>query len=177
MVTTSRGQRYRDQRDIKRALTALTACALLCALALTPLVRPGLAEAPGSLAANGIVPLSGGGYLSVVPVSSSIDLGETVDVEIWINDVEDFYGLDFCLSFNEDLVSVPSNNGTLLYEVFDPAPMHTFLLFNNVGTAATAGCGCTPETGKRYYHLAITNLNPAVPFTGSGRVVRLTFRG
>jgi hypothetical protein len=125
--------------------------------------------------------LLGAGTLSVSPMSPTIDAGETVAVDVWISDTADLYGMDFRLCFDSAIVSVPSDNATLLWEVFDPA--NNFLIRNGVYVSNTLLCPCTSVSTNKWYWYALTQtddpLNPGypLPFSGSGRIARLTFQG
>jgi hypothetical protein len=103
------------------------------------------------------------GTIQFRPTIAYVSPGGTVTVEVWLQDVGGIYGLDLRFDFDKDLVSVPSGNVTPLWDVFDSAN-HFF-----VGNSANN------STGKVLY--AVVNTEPAVPFTGTGRVCSVTFSG
>ena len=113
--------------------------------------------------ADEVVPAAGTAIIAILPVATSVDVGGTVTVEVWLQDVENFYGIDLRISFNPALLSVPSGSTTPLWEVFDSSSH--FLLKN------------TADNDAGTLWLALTNVNPAEPFTGSGRVCTITFSG
>ena len=170
----------------RRILGPLLPLVLLAAVLLGPL-PPSLSEPEPDAGYSGAVPvlpeahlgdassLLGAGTVYLSPSSSTIDVGETVTVDVWINDTADLYGMDFCISFDGGIVSVPSNNATMLWEVLDP--VYKWVLYNTVTGAAESTCPCTPIPTDTLYHYLVTNLNPAEPFSGSGRFARLTFQG
>ena len=121
------------------------------------------------------------GTMSLSPSDSYILVGETVSVDVWISDVTDLYGLDFVLWFDSTIVSVPTNNGTLLWEVFDP--VNNFTVRNAVYPSPPWPAYCSAATNRKFYWYSVTQtedwMNPGypLPFSGSGRVARLTFQG
>jgi hypothetical protein len=103
------------------------------------------------------------GVIRVAPSPAQIETGELVTVEIWVDDVVGYYGIELRARFNPDRVTVPSANCTPLWDVFD-AQNH-FIVSNVVDNA----------TGEFQY--VVLNLNPAEPFSGSGRICSITFMG
>ncbi|MFP3897171.1 MAG: cohesin domain-containing protein [Anaerolineales bacterium] len=101
------------------------------------------------------------GTIRILPETANMDQGEEVTVYVWLEDVGDYYGLDFKLDYDESVVSVPAGQVTPLWEVFDES--NHFMIKNQA------------DDGTVWY--AITNINPAEPFTGTGRVCSITFRG
>jgi len=110
-----------------------------------------------------VSPLSVAGSIRILPATAQIDPGQSVTVEIWLENVGDFYGLDLRFSFDPAVVSVPTGKATPLWELFD-ATNH-MVIKNEANNT----------TGQVWY--AVTNLNPAAPFSGSGRVASITFQG
>lgn len=105
---------------------------------------------------------TGAGVIRFAVPSGSINVGAEVTVDIWLEDVSDVYGIDIAFSFDPDVVTVPAGQVLPLWEVFDSS--NHFTIRNEVDNVEGLG---------RY---AIANLNPAEPFTGSGRVCSITFR-
>ncbi|MBC7265223.1 MAG: hypothetical protein H5T64_12840 [Chloroflexi bacterium] len=103
------------------------------------------------------------GVIQIRPSLATVDVGGNVTVEVWLMDVGNYYGIDFRLSFDKNLVSVPSGQVTPLWELFDP--VNHFIIKNQADS----------ENGTIWY--AVTNLNPAGPFTGTGRLCSITFSG
>ena len=122
---------------------------LVCVLALAP-ASP--AEA-----------LAGAGSIGVRPNFVNIIVGQSTTVEIWVEEVEDYYGLEVKLRFDPARVSVPAGACAPLWDVFDE--QHHLIVRNSADN----------QTGQVWY--AISNLNPAGPFSGSGRICSLTFVG
>jgi hypothetical protein len=103
------------------------------------------------------------GTVRLAPTSAQLDVGESVDVEIWLDDVADYYTFDVRVQFDPDLLDVPAGKVTPLWDLFDQG--NKWIIRNRVDE----------EEGGVWY--AVSNLNPAEPFDGTGRVCRITFRG
>lgn len=99
--------------------------------------------------------------IRVLPAPTSVPVGGSVTVDIWREDVGNYYGIDFRLSYDPALVQVPAGAVTPMWKVFDP--INHFIIKN------------TAADGQVWY--AVTNINPAEPFTGTGRVASITFSG
>lgn len=97
--------------------------------------------------------------VTIESVTTTINGCETLDVFIRINDVEGLYGADVLLTFDPEILAVDG-----LQELDDFLKPPFFIPrneFNN--TAGTV-------------RLALTQLNPTPPATGSGNFARITFR-
>lgn len=90
-------------------------------------------------------------------------VGATTTVDVWLEDAEAIYGLDIRLSYNPAIVSVPVGQVMPLWEVFDES---NHFIVKNVADN---------DAGTIWY--AVTNINPAEPFTGTGRICSITFAG
>jgi len=100
------------------------------------------------------------GTLRLSPAAVEISPGESTTVEVWLQNASNYYGLDLALTYDPAIVEVPSGHVNPLWEVF-AADSH-FVVIDR----AAAG-------QVRY---ALANLNPAKPFSGTGRVCSITFR-
>ena len=167
----------------RRPMSVLPALVLACALGLAfacpTLARPepgppGSRMLPGSVDAGASLAM-GAGTLSVSPSSASIAVGGTVSVDVWISEVTDLYGIDFRLCYDSSIVKIPSENATLLWEVLHPV-FHN-VLYNAVVDPYPEYCPCSVIPDHKWYWYAVTDLNPATGFTGSGRFVTITFQG
>ncbi|MBC7265224.1 MAG: hypothetical protein H5T64_12845 [Chloroflexi bacterium] len=118
---------------------------------------------PSTLASDDVDVLDLPGTLRISPPSATIDVGGNVTVDILLENGGNYYGLDLRFSFDKNLVSVPSGQVTPLWEVFDP--VNHFIIKNQADNA----------NGTVWY--AVTNINPAEPFTGTGRICSVTFSG
>jgi hypothetical protein len=103
------------------------------------------------------------GAITVRPAYSTLGAGDTVTVDVWLEDVEDYYGLEFKLTFDPEVIVVPAGGVTSVWEVFDEA--HHFVAQSEIDNVA----------GLVWY--AVTNAHPAGEFTGTGRVCSITFVG
>jgi len=103
------------------------------------------------------------GTLRIQPQTSTVGPGGSVTVEVWLEDVGDYYGVDFRLAFHPSVLSVPAGQVTPLWDLLDPT--NHFVVKNEADNAAGS---------VRY---AVANMNPAEPFSGSGRICSITFSG
>lgn len=130
----------------------------LVAVLAVPLL---LALPSGSLATQ--PPISAqaeAGALGISPRSLTVQQGEIATVTVWLTDVADYYGLDFRLGFDPGVVTAAQVMPA--WEVFD-ASDH-FIVKNEIDNAS----------GEIWY--AVSNLNPAEAFTGTGHVCSITFQ-
>lgn len=127
-------------------------CVLLVALVL------------GSAVWGGRTWAGGAPSVQVLPPSVHLEsVGESTPLDVYLEGVEGIYGLDVRLSFDPEIVTVPAGRVTPLWEVFDP--YNHFVVKNEVNN----------EAGTIWY--AVTNINPAEPFSGGGRVCSIVFQG
>jgi len=153
-VAVGRGAPWGAVAD-RRALLAISlAAALWLGAALVLRVGP---AASGGAAAN--VP----GTIRVIPAESHLQAGQTVTVEVWLDGGGNYYGLDVRLSFDPAVVRVPSGRVTPLWDVLDPVD---HFAIKNVADNVN---------GTVWY--ALTNINPAEAFTGTGRICAIAFTG
>jgi hypothetical protein len=102
------------------------------------------------------------GTIRISPTLTTVSVGEIVTVEVWLEDIADYYGVDFRLYFNPNVVEAPSGVATPLWDIFDEG--NHWITRNEADNI----------NGTVWY--ALTNLNPAQPFTGTGRICSITFR-
>ncbi len=136
----------------------LLSCLVLAGIAIAPNGR-GTAFAGGEPKAS----VGNAGIVRVQAPSAAQPIGSDVTVEIWLDGASNLYGIDVRLAFDPDVVNVPSEQVTPLWDVFD-ANNH-FVIKNHVDN----------DAGIAWY--AVTNVNPSEPFTGTGRVCSITFSG
>lgn len=148
------------RRNLRRAAAgmALVACLLLIDGATASKGgAPCLADEVSRTASNGA------GIVRILAPSAAQPVGGNTTVEIWLENVVGFYGVDIRLSFDSDMVRVPSGQVTPLWDVFDSS--NHFIIKNQVDN----------DAGMAWF--AVTNMNPSEPFTGTGRVCSITFSG
>jgi len=103
----------------------------------------------------------------VTPASVQVTAGQTVDVAVEVIAVQDLYGCDVALSFDPAVVEVvdvdPTLDGIQVgHGLFlDPG----FVLYNLADNQAGA------------LRMAITQMNPSLPKSGTGTLIVVTFRG
>lgn len=147
-------------RNLRRAATgmAFIACLLLAAGAIASGGGdPSLAdEAPRTN-------VDEAGIVRIKAPPAAQPVGGSTTVEIWLENVIGYYGVDVRLSFDPGIVRVPSEQVTPLWDVFDAS--NHFIIKNQVNN----------EAGTAWF--AVANVNPSEPFSGSGRVCSITFSG
>ncbi len=103
----------------------------------------------------------------VAPASVEVAAGQTVDVAVEVVDVQDLYGADVALAFDPAVVEVVDADPTLDgiqvgHGLFlDPGFVLYNLADNQAGTA----------------RMAITQMNPSLPKSGTGALIVVTLRG
>ena len=111
------------------------------------------------------------------PVQASVAVGETVTINLYVQDVVDLYGVDVRLSFDSEVLQVvdaaPATDGVQI------TPLDTFLKPDFVARkkACNSADPSDPECaagGLVWY--AATQVNPSQPVSGSGPLAALTFR-
>ena len=111
------------------------------------------------------------------PLDANVVVGDTVVVNLYIQDVTNLYGADIRLRFDPALLEVqdaaPAQPGVQMQ------PLSGFLLPNfvikkkacNVVDPGDPDCS---EAGIVWY--AVTQINPSLPVSGSGAVAAVTFK-
>jgi hypothetical protein len=154
------------------ALSIVIVAALLGGFAGTALAQPDpilMNATQQRPAPDEVLAQDAAGTLKILPNPAYVDIGGSVTVDIWLEDVGNIYGLDFKLNFEKAKVSIPSGNATPLWEVFTPInPTDPEPFKNSVANL--------DETYDQLWY-AVYNLNPAEPFTGTGRLCSITFSG
>jgi len=103
------------------------------------------------------------GTVRIQPAEATVDVGRTVTVEVRLEDVGNSYGLDIRLAFDPALVQVPSGRVTPRWDLLHS--LNHFVIKNEANNIS----------GTVWY--AVTNIHPAEPFTGTGRVCAIAFTG
>ncbi|MBC7240452.1 MAG: hypothetical protein H5T71_10170, partial [Chloroflexi bacterium] len=73
----------------------------------------------GTAASGPMASSNGAGTVRILPNPAYVDVGGTVTVYVWLENAENYYGLDFRFTFEKARVSIPANKASLLWEVFD----------------------------------------------------------
>jgi len=141
---------------LSRVKRAIALFSLLCLVLLPATIVCGDSRAAGEAGTTGNI-MASPGTIRLDPSPATADVGEPVTTYVWLENGADYYGIDIRFRFDEDLVSIPSGHVTPLWDVFDES--NQMIIKNQV------------DDGLIWY--SITNLNPAGPFTGTGRRSRL----
>lgn len=148
---------WRDWTEAHEGLLRLVPLALVVAALVS-------APQPHSVIAGRFTSdMAKAGSIHIDPASAAIEVGDAVTVDVVLSDGAGYYGLELDLSFDPGVVSVPSAQVEPVWEVFDAE--HHWTVRNDVDKVSGT------------VHYAVTNLHPAEPFTGTGRVCRITFTG
>jgi hypothetical protein len=111
----------------------------------------------------------GQAYLVVSPSSAELVIGDTFAIEVRVESVRNLYGVDIRLSFDPAKVEVQdANPGTAGVQI-EPGP------FLDVTQGFVAQNSADNTAGRINYAMAL--LSPAEPKSGSGTLVRITFKG
>lgn len=125
--------------------------------------------------------------LSVIPKQTSVQVGKTVVINITLSDVENLYGLDLTLDFNNSVVQLVSakpdgSNPGSAAGFLGTASIPGGVLYGSplINDANAIDSGClyynTSLSTVNEYHLFATSVNPASSFNGSGTIASLTFK-
>jgi hypothetical protein len=153
----------RDPRPDTAVGLRLVSCALAAVAAFAAaVVAFGILQAPVR-ASNSLRLMAEAGTLRLVPASAQVDPGDTVQVEVWLENVAEYYTLDVRVGFDPELVEVPDGGVDPLWDLFDKN--NHWIIRKQVDH----------DAGEVWY--AVTNLNPAQAFEGTGRVCAITFQG
>jgi len=142
---------------LSRVKRAIALFSLLCLVLLPATIVCGDSRAAGEAGTTGNI-MASPGTIRLDPSPATADVGEPVTTYVWLENGADYYGIDIRFRFDEDLVSIPSGHVTPLWDVFDES--NQMIIKNQV------------DDGLIWY--SITNLNPAGPFTGTGRICSIT---
>lgn len=103
----------------------------------------------------------------VTPAQSQVVAGETVDVAVEVVEVQDLYAFDVALTFDPSVVEVVDADPNL------PGVQVGLGLFLDAGFAIVNQADNVAGTA----HLAMTQLNPSVPKSGTGALIVLRLLG
>lgn len=111
------------------------------------------------------------------PLSSSVKVGDTFVVNLYVQDIVDGYGLDVRMCFDPQVIQVQDVDANI--PGIQIQPLATFMQpafvikreAQNAPDPARAECA---TSGFIWY--AFTQLNPTPPKTGSGAIAAVTFK-
>jgi len=132
--------------SIKKPLILLTICALL---AVVPIYEV----------------MAQGATVKVQPSTAAPKYGENFTVDITVSNVQNLYAVDVQLSWNKDIIRISSATPQLGVESHPGGVLH-----QNVYIALNS---MSQQTGT--YQLVATSEGSAAAFSGSGKIVTLTF--
>ncbi len=102
--------------------------------------------------------------VTVTPQTSTPVVGQTLTVNITLNNVQNLYGIDVTLNWNPSLLSFQTNsNQTFIGYSYGVLNNPTSLVLDSASQA----------TGE--FHLVVTSVSPATAFSGSGTIATLMF--
>ncbi len=103
--------------------------------------------------------------VKVQPSTSSPNVGATFTVDITISNVQNLYGVDVTLTWNKDVLRIISASSQLGVESHTGGVLHetVYIAFDSM----------SQQTGT--YELVATSEGSAAGFSGSGKIVTLTF--
>ena len=108
--------------------------------------------------------------VQVEPSLISAKVDETFDVNITLSNVQNLYGLDVTLNWNNAVLQVVEANPNLGVESHPNGVLH-----ETIGAPIyIAEDNASQEIGA--YHLVATSQNPAASFSGSGTIATITFK-
>jgi hypothetical protein len=124
--------------------------------------------------------------VSISPPQTSVQVGKTFVINITLSDVENLYGLDLTLDYNNSVVHLVSAkpDGSDLASAagfLGTASIPGGVLYGSplINDANAINSGClyynTSLSTVNEYHLFATSVNPASSFNGSGTIASLTF--
>ena len=131
---------------ITKAILLLSVCALL---ALYPI---------SAVSAQGTT-------VKVEPSKTTPIVGETLTVNITISNVQNLYGVDVTLRWNNSALKVLSNTSLLGVESHPNGVLHENILIAEASASQQIGA----------YTLVATSTSPAASFSGRGTIATLTF--
>jgi hypothetical protein len=107
--------------------------------------------------------------VKVEPNQSIAKIGEPLTVNITVNDVENLYGIDLTLTWDNTILSLTSAMPTLGVETYPTGVLHEA----SDAPVSIVENNASQQTGQ--YRLVATSQNPASSFNGTGNIATLTF--
>jgi len=121
---------------------------------------------------------SGTTTVTVSPSNSSPSVGQSIIVTIKIADVQNLYGLDVAVTYNNAVLQLTNQQPDLgKTAVSSGGVLYGTPLTQDVNNLQSGGLYYnTTLTTPTQYYLYATSANPAQPFSGSGTIATLTFK-
>ncbi|MEM2098447.1 MAG: cohesin domain-containing protein [Candidatus Bathyarchaeia archaeon] len=111
-----------------------------------------------------------GTTITATPSKNTPQLGETITVSITINNVQNLYGIDITLHWDDTALQLLKVDSRLGVESHPDGVLHEQLPNAPIEIVQET---ISQETG--IYHVVATSVNPAPSFNGSGNVAIITF--
>ncbi len=108
--------------------------------------------------------------IQVEPYRSFAEVGQTFTISVTVKDVQNLYGLEITLYWNQSILKAMDVDVRLGFESHGDGVLHEILGPANVQIYENE---TTQEQGK--YVLVASSIAPAPSFNGSGNIVRITF--
>jgi hypothetical protein len=107
--------------------------------------------------------------VSIVPAQNNVKIDETLTVNITISNVQNLYGLDVTVSWNNSALQILNINDRLGVEAYTGGVLHK-TSSNPIEIAVNS---TSQEAGE--YQIVATSQGDAAPFSGTGTIATLTF--
>lgn len=108
--------------------------------------------------------------VQVEPAHVTATMDEIFTVKIAVNNVQNLYGVDVTLSWNNTILQVIGANHTLGVESHQNGVLH------EAAGAPIYVVEDNADQQRGVYHLLATSQNPAPSFSGSGTIATVTFK-
>ena len=116
--------------------------------------------------------------VSVTPAVNSVQIGKTLTVNITINNVQNLYGLDLTLDWNNSALQIVKNEPLLGVELHPSGILYGDHISYDINSFAPGDVIITQDTASQEtgeFHIVAASSSPSPSFNGSGIVATLTF--
>jgi len=115
--------------------------------------------------------------VSVTPQNSTVPVGKTVTVTVQLSDVQNLYGLDMTLDYNNTVLQLTNQQPDLGTNAIPGGVLYGNPLTTDINSLQSGGLYYnTSLSTSSEYHLFATSAGSASSFNGSGTIVTLTFK-
>jgi hypothetical protein len=107
--------------------------------------------------------------VNIIPSQSNLHIGDTLTINVTVNNVENLYGLDVKVNWSKTALMLVSTRNMLGVESHPGGVLHETAIYP-VQVVTDDG-----SQVKEQYQLVATSAGDAAPFSGSGTIATLTF--